>query len=425
MPNILPTPVHVEREVLLSAAPFIQPSQIDWGFLKLRSGQRGMDALTDIERHSPKSIMRQTSVAVQYQWYEKGHQFDCNGAHFCKVPAPLLHETRLDELRLPTDGMMVPRDLKPGQAIPENFWDSHRFRIRCLFPPKNWAYQTTECRLRMVDLDNDGKEEVILEQVSFGTMQVYLHPIVREHWEIYKQEGGEWRRRERLRFCVVDQAASHNARATVTHLTLDTLWFDGTPVNFFDNECMQDGDVDRPDAGLNAAAKMAGKMGQVHVIASGGRQIPASLIRALANRTVVQPSQELPPEVPVPGGVLGAPFTTEPRFKGLPPCFVANDPKGCVAVVADIDHDGADDVMIIDKPVQHGTVDYRLITLLMVKDGRWQVIANHAACSDDRPEIADAEVALKPSAWQPILFAGRLYVPSADSDKCQYHYSMI
>ena len=422
MPEVFPTPASIGMQLLLSDAPFMKPSWIDWGYLKLRSGQAGRDALITIEQKSVEPAMRQASVAVQIQWFEKGHEFGCLGVPFCQASAPLLHETRFDELRLPADGMKLPRDLKSGQIITESFWVNHRFRIGCNHPPSNRGYQASDCHLRMLDMDNDGKDEVILDQVSLGTLGDYVHPVVRERWAIYKRQGNAWPLMGRLHFCEADQVAFPNARAIETPIRLENLWFDGTPVNFFDSECIQDGDVDRPDAGMDKATKMAGKIGQVPVISSGDRKIPPSLAKALATQTVVQPAEALPPVMYITGESLGADFKIAPRYKGLPPCFVAADPKGCIAIVADIDHDANYDVIIIDKPVRHGTVDYRLITLLMIKDGRWQVVANHDACSYNRSDIAGADVAFKPSAWRPVLFAGRLYVLSTASDNCEDHY---
>jgi hypothetical protein len=113
----------VPAEALAINLGLIPLERADWGYLKLRSGKAGLDALRDLEQHGATDKIRQTSAAVQNQWLEAGHVSRFGGGHlYWEVVQE--KETRYTELRMPLDGKTLGQDLMPDQVIPENFWQA-------------------------------------------------------------------------------------------------------------------------------------------------------------------------------------------------------------------------------------------------------------------------------------------------------------
>ncbi|MCR6660660.1 MAG: hypothetical protein NVV72_15435 [Asticcacaulis sp.] len=71
----------VPAEALGINLGLIPLDRADWGYLKLRSGKAGLDALHDLEIRGTTDKIRQTSVAVQEQWFESGHITYWGGDH--------------------------------------------------------------------------------------------------------------------------------------------------------------------------------------------------------------------------------------------------------------------------------------------------------------------------------------------------------
>jgi hypothetical protein len=159
---------------------------------------------------------------------------------------------------------------------------------------------------------------------------------------------------------------------------------------------------------------MAPLLARIELLPSS-KPIPLSLAAALADRSIALRSSNEPAPVDQEMG-------WHPSFQGLPPCFTDHDPKACMAMVADIDHDGSDDVVILDREVRKDVSTWRLATLLTLRQGRWTVVANHAACAEEGQKFEDLKVVLKASTWRPIEFAGRLYLPDEPSDSCTDHF---
>lgn len=405
----------VPAEVLAINLGLIPLDRADWGYLKLRSGKIGMDALSDLERHGATDAIRQTSVAVQMQWLEAGHVSTYGGGHLYWEDVQE-KETRYAELQMPLDGKTLRQNLMPGQVIPESFWQAYRYRLGCLLPPPNYKYSKRECRLSMAELNGDNQPEIILDNQIIGTEGVYVKPAIRHRLMVYQQNGLEWKAIKISGLCAVDQASAHNASLKIYAQKLDVPWINGHAVNFFNSDCfVSENSVASPTSGLNQARTMAPSLAQTELLPSS-KPIPASLAIALANRSIVLPLSTEPPMREI---------LLQPEFQGLPPCFMDHAPKACMALVADIDHDGSDDVIILDKEVRKDFSTWRLATLLMMRQGRWTVLANHAACAQEGQKLEDLKVALKASAWRPFEFAGRLYLPDEPSDNCGQHFAYM
>ncbi len=388
----------------------IQIKDADWGFLKLRAGQAGLDALRDLERHGATDNIRQVSVAVQEQWLEAGHVTH----QFMFGDTTQEKETRFSELRMPLDGKTLRQDLLPGQHIPDTFWQTQRYRLNCMLPPRKGP-KAGECGLSMANVTGDASPEILLDTHIIGTWDSYIKPVIRHGLAIYSFNGKEWNPVvTHMRLCPAEQASVDDDHIQISNQRLDMLWLNGHAVNFFDIDCYHENAISNSARDLMSARNMASILKQIPVLPPS-RPMPSSLVTALANRTIILPSDGGPPERDMP--IV--------RFNGLPPCFTALDSNACVAIIAEIDHDGSDDAIIIDRDVRPGTVTYRLATLMMLKQGRWSVIGSHAVCANEGEKLERLKVELKPADWRSIEFAGRLYVPSDDSDSCTSHMPIL
>lgn len=404
----LRTQVWLRLEIAGLNTGVIPTSRADWGFLKLRAGQAGLDALSDLEKHSPRPEVRRVAIAVEDQWWEKGHVFRCDGP-ICLQPGPLDHETRFSELRLPLDGMTLPRSLAPGQVIPQSFWDEERFRVGCNLPPKKWTRSET-CTLRMADMTGDSRPEVIVVGHVTGLEDTYVRPVASERWTIFTQGADGWSIAGYIRGHDADLETSKDAHAEPAAGRFDTLWLDGHAIDFFCSIHCRENLTRTPSADLKAAASMAPLLGQIHRLY--GNPIPSSLATALAQRTLTLPWDSYMP-------MQHDDVTYPPRFDGLPPCFVAADPKACMVIVSDLDHDGQDDVIVLERNLAgYDAADRRLATLLMQRNGRWQVTGNRAVCAVPGERDGQISVAFKPAVWRPMVFDGRMYTPYGADDPC-------
>jgi hypothetical protein len=268
----------------------------------------------------------------------------------------------------------------------------------------------------MADLNGDNLPEIILDIHTVGTDDFYIKPAVTHRLMAYQKDGSEWKVIKINGLCAVDQQSVHGASLKVYAQKIDLPWINGHAVNFFNNDCfVSENSVPAPTSGLNQARFMAPFLTQIELLPSS-KPIPSSLATALTNRTIVMPLSTVPPmrEILLQAG-----------FQGLPPCFMDHAPKACMALVADIDHDGSDDVIILDKEVRKDFSTWRLATLLMMRQGRWTVVANHAACAEEGQKLEDLNVVLKASAWRPFEFAGRLYLTDEPSDNCGQHFAYM
>jgi hypothetical protein len=268
----------------------------------------------------------------------------------------------------------------------------------------------------MADLTSDSQAEIIVDVQTIGKWEEYIKPAVGHKLAIFQSKGSGWESIARFRLCPNEQVTAGDGQIIFSDQPLDTLWINGHAVNFFDSDCMvRENTIPSPAGNLDQARTMAPLL--THIARPPfSKPLPAPLATALADRTLVLPWATEPPMRET---------GMKPAYQGLPPCFTSHNPKACMAMVADIDHDGSDDVVILDREVRKDVSTWRLATLLMVRQGRWTAVANHAACAEEGQKFEDLKVEFKPSTWRPIEFAGRLYLPDEASDNCNQHYPIL
>jgi hypothetical protein len=137
------------------------------------------------------------------------------------------------------------------------------------------------------------------------------------------------------------------------------------------------------------------------------------------------------PDAPLPAATLAQRFNVYPKGAALPasflgqdwahapgeePCFIDMTPQsGCDAYVADIDGDGALEVLLTPETGAAG------VTLNVYKDvdGRWTDIGQlYAVCADEVAALRTGQVKLMPRTGVDVELAGRrlTLAPSANAD---------
>lgn len=370
----------------------------DWGYLKLRSADYGTKALRWIERNSdPKTA--QVSVAVQNQWFEAGHVFE--GGHLIGDTTQE-KETTFKDLVMPQDARKLPQAPDTGQSIPASFWRDQRFRA-CDLEPAN-------CTLRMADITGDGKPEVIVEWRYAGTYtRFYANPVYEVAWDVFGRTDDEWTLVAKYYPCEVEQSLT-DGKMRPSDQKLDMLWIDGHAVNFFSGKCFSSQSTEVPTKEHDLAARNI-KAIETYPLLPSSKPLPLSLKAAILSRSIVLPRAG------------GAPIRMEleergkayrPDFKVLPPCFTAA--RQCKLLITDLDHDGREDVIVLDADIRSVRERYRVASLLMEKKGAWHLIDNHSVCVEALFE--DMKVALKPAKWRALEFAGKLVLPEEETDTC-------
>lgn len=390
-------PVCAPAEAWMIDHGWVKVENADWGYLKLRSGADGLAALRDLERHGSTAGIRRVAVAVQLQYQAKGYVMQVGTYE----SPPRDHETRFDELHLPRDAKALPG----AAALPADFWPDWQYRAGCMIPP---SYTHDTCTLRMIDLTGDGQPEVVAERKVVGDDEIYAKPIVRYVWQIYVRKAGAWTMGPSLHVCAADPATQDTAQPQASAKVFDRIEIDGREVNFFSPTlCTSIGNkVTDPRDRLTDVAGEATRIWRVPVLFPYQGYIPADFMTALHKGAIsLMPTPGAQPE-----------FSKHITYAGLPPCFASHDILDCTAIVADLDHDGHDDVIIVSREPAPGLPGRHMATLFMNRQGHWQVVANRAVCMSDN--LYAAKIHVKPGGWRAAMFNGQPYVPDDGTDTC-------
>ncbi len=379
---------------------WVKVETADWGYLKLRAGADGRAALRELERHGATPQIRRTAAAVQLQYLAKGDVVWDVGP--LKQVAD--HETRFDELRMPGDA----RTLPGAETVPADFWPDWQYRAGCLMPPSEVHAQNT-CTFRMIDLNGDGQPEVVAEHKITGDDDMHTKPIVRYVWQVYVRKAGAWTQGPSVRTCAVDLATPDTAQPQVSTTAYDRVDIGGREVNFFSSTlCTKtDNTVTDPHDRFADIAGEATRIWRVPVLFPYPGYVPSSFMTALHTGAISLMA------TPDPISNVKAHAT----YAGLPPCFASHDILDCTAIVADLDHDGQEDVIIVSRERVRDIAGLHMATLFMNRQGHWQVVANRPVCMPDN--LYAAKIHVTPGARHAAMFAGRPYLPDDGTDDCK------
>jgi hypothetical protein len=312
----------------------------------------------------------------------------------------------------------IPGDAKtlPGAAaVPADFWPNWQYRAGCLKPPHNVpenasedAHEQDTCVLRMIGLSADGQPEVVAERKIAGDEEIYPKPMVRYVWQVYARKAGAWSLGPSLHSCAAESATQNTAPPQVSAAVFNRLDIDGREVNFFSSPLCTttDNTVTDPHARFSDIAGEATRIWRVPVLFPYQGYVPNSFMTALHTGAISL--------MATPDPISNVkPHTT---YAGLPPCFGSHDILDCTAIVADLDHDGQDDVVIVSREPVSGAPGRHIATLFMNHQGHWQVVANRLVCMPDN--LYGSKIHVTSSGWHAMMFAGEPYLPDDGSDNC-------
>ncbi len=361
-------PICAPAEAWLIDHGAIKIEDADWGYLKLRSGAYGRKALRDLRRRAQSERVAATAATVERFYYAKGERIGLRGD---TEPTPA--ESRIGDLlrRLPDDGRLTPFHLKPGQAIPTDLMDDIRFQVGC---PQN------ACFMQLDDLNGDGTPEAIL--VSHTGIRVFS-----------RQPTG-WAQSTSARGCLEDENALAQGHFEFVPARFDDLMVNGHRLAFELSECgpwhlptpiMAPGMAPNPYSDVKLLRPYAKRFAQSAVISPKGGIVPATLLSDMANGTIVtdtvtgnQSSFVMPPYESIPAQTI----SLYPDKAGVPRCALGEDGKTCMIVLADLDRDGRDEVIVIDRAITEDNTDFHEVTLMRFEGEHWHVVARGDLCGE-------------------------------------------
>ncbi len=369
----------------------------DWAYLRESSGDRGREALKTLARHGSSDDIRITADYMLNDYIPP----DRCGDSTCAKPLP----TRI--YHPVATALQMVTDLRPGQVLP------HEFVIQTANDRKlhQCIHMSPDCVLRMQDINGDGKDEVVVEETlrdgRDGPEDEARHLLV------YCEDKDEWMLCERLNFRNYDARTWPQRPFIVETIAMDDLVVNGTSFHFVNHPHY----AYWPEHPNYAASQMKGLgvfAGRVPVVLPKDGRVPADLIAALRSGTVTLTPLTGNPPLPTP------PVTKGPWIDYTRPPL-CQDATTCRAIVADLDHDGHDDVILIGDPDPADAQRPFDATLLKNEGGTWRVMANIELCRDIVPDIAKAKFELV-AAKHSIIRLGENRYPLEWNPGCAQGY---
>jgi hypothetical protein len=267
----------------------------------------------------------------------------------------------------------------------------------------------------MQDFDGDGHDEVYVEMVYRDDRN---GPEEDSRGVVIYQKGDDgWVRGPQMRLRNFDARAYPQRPFAVEHEATDIVRINGIAFRFvaypaYPHAFRPSGTVQPPAMG-GLMRPLGAFIDEVPVLYPKGARIPADLGAALKSGMVdTAPLASNPPQ-PLPAifGRLNA-------FPGYPGPARCESAKDCRAIVADLDHDGRDDVVLISNLAS----GYE--ATLLKSDGKiWRVISNTELCADIVPDLDKAKIEILPSRWGMIRLGQNLY-PVGNNPGCRTGYGL-
>lgn len=326
-------------------------NDFDWQVLTDRSGSYGERALRDLQAHGATDDIR---IAADYVLDR--HSAPCAN---CNVPLDMKH------FKPVARALEMKRELRPGQVLP------HEFVIATANTLQTCERNQPTCVLRMQDFNGDGQDEVYTEVTRSSEGPGSPEDETRVINIYAKDKDGWWKYPLRVLLVDFDARTYPQRPFMVEPDRTDVVRIDGTDFHF-DNYP----DFRRPAFGpaktMHALAAEMQPLGAhldaIPVVFPQGGRLPDGLGRAMAAgqidfaRRVANP---LPP-----GASSPYPVAVEPARAHPSPC---RQVETCRAIVADLDHDGHDEVILLSN----GPSSERFVPGdgTLFKNGRWQDLA--------------------------------------------------
>ncbi|ESQ88193.1 hypothetical protein ABAC460_16155 [Asticcacaulis sp. AC460] len=370
---------------------WVSVRQVDWEHLKTGAGAYGVGQLKRLKRDGTDEVRLTAATALKYDFADIGICGDapCAGEveFFDVVPRTELLQQKFYTPRL-TQGQVLPPDFAVDTISEVQIYCGHDLKE-----------DPSTCTLRMQDFNGDGKAEVYLEAVRPGRDRQLEDPI--RSLTIFRETERGWEELSRVFLRDADGSVWFDRPFPLEPSPPDRVLINNVAFRFVAYPGVDTADKPADLAGQAAMmAPLGRRIAEIPVVFPKGRAMPAGLAGALASGRT---------------GFIA--LTRNPRSegsKGVPPVQYTRPPacqdaKTCRAIVADLDHDGDDDVILIGDPSPTNGFAPLDATLLQNDGSRWTVAANVCVRKEIVPDIDAAAFVIKPSEWGVIRLGRNLY----------------
>ena len=356
MPALNPVRLSVAQQVWRLQGGQTTLRAFDWGYLNLRSGHYGKEALQALQRPGGRDDIRVAAASVLKYYMRAGQTIGTGG-----VQMTFAQETLFSAMHEP-DAKASPVDLLPGQTLPADLMDDIRFDISpCHSRP-------TLCKIRLRDANGDGGEPEAL--------------IMRwVHVQVFARGKGGWAVAARGSGCLEDEQALIDGKFDFRPQRFDDVMVGGHHMVLQTGDCgllpwgsFTGGAVSHPFEHVLASK---------HGLGTTGAEMPLSLSNAIATGQVladrlsgnnmVWGKEETEPSPPT---------YVSPNYVALPNCPGEPTKPSCRLLLMDMDHDGENEVLVIDDDLVTDQTHYHPVSLFKFDGRHWHAAAEGKLCEE-------------------------------------------
>lgn len=357
-PAVNPVQLSVAQQVWRLRSGHTTLRAFDWGYLKLRSGHYGMDALKALERPGARDDIRVAAASVRRYYFGAGQTWGPG------IDQTIEQETVFSSMPEP-DGKSMPVELLPGQAVPPDLMDDIRFDIGPCH------HREAQCKIKLRDANGDGQSEALFIQ------------WVRVH--VFARGGDGWTPVADGSACLEDEQDLIAGKFDLRPQHFDDIMIGGHRLVLETGRCglLPWGNAMAADFALQKPEP--GKVAQARVLFPVGGRVPANFIKAIESGNFA------------PDRLSGSHFTwTKAESAPYPPPNVApyqanmphcptSPPEGpCRVVLMDLDHDGQPEILAV-PPAFSSNINaarYHDLTLFKFDGQRWHATAKGEICEE-------------------------------------------
>ncbi len=368
----------------------LSPRDAGWDFIKLHAGAYGETALLDLRETGASDDIRITADFVLRSY---------NGPEAMCDDAPCGWKNDMRTFKPRPRALSVRQELAPGQQLPHDFV----VETANILPPCS-----PDCVIRMQDFDGDGKDEVYLETTRRegpGAPEDEGRGLT-----IYRHEADGWMALPRVFLWNFDARTFPQRPFVLETMTFDVMSVAGVSFPFVpapDHFHWSSGPATPPGTrGLRAA------LAEMPVIYPVNGKLPANVAQSLAAGPIAPVRLSNNPLIPQ---SLGDMHKTPPaQYTQLGPVA---DGLFSRLILADLDHDGVPEVIVVTDPDPRNKYSPYQAALLK-RDGKgWRIAANALLCKEAVGQIDPKTISFAKSPARVIRLGGNVY-PTAPIRYC-------
>lgn len=380
---------------------WVSINAFDWGTLKLRSGKYGLAALEDLKRHGSTDDIRITADAVLRSY---------TGTDSMCGDAPCGKESSFRDFNPSPQANLFRMELLPGQKLPHEFIVQTANNLR-----ESCPIRLDDCVLRMQDFNGDGQEEVYVEAISHINEDGTSPEDEMRRVTIYTDDPEKgWDKFPRLLIVNYDAATWPQRPFKVEFPNFDTALINGYAFQLMGYRQYAPFSEMAGQKPSNALMKpMAAFIDQVPVIYPRDGRIPAHFTEGLKRGVEFQTLSRNP----LLRVNYGSPRFSQPGRPQYSQPVVCRTANSCRAIVADLNHDRRDDIILIALPSDKSASS--MASLIMDEGRNWRVMSNVELCRDIIPDIDKAKIEFERTRWGLIRLGDDLY-PTWPVPHCEH-----